>query len=56
MGGVKDMSWAAALVMSVTVQYALASFFYWREGNGGMSLAFAAYAVANIGLIRAGQE
>ena len=39
------------LIAIVTVLYAGVALAYWREKNPGMALAFAGYAVANVGLI-----
>ena len=44
-------TWALSLA---TVLYLLTSLDYAQQGNHGLSLAFVAYAVANIGLLWSG--
>ncbi len=50
------MSPAGWFVAAVTVQYVCAAALYYVQGNRGMALAFGAYAVANVGLIMAGEH
>lgn len=40
----------------VTIIYVSVAMNYWWNGQNGMAVAFAAYALANIGFIIAGQE
>lgn len=39
------------LLAIVAVIYALVAVSYWRSGDHGMTLAFVAYALANVGFI-----
>ena len=41
------------IVALVTVLYLLTSFGYFREAKWGLAVAFAAYGLANVGLILA---
>jgi hypothetical protein len=43
--------WLLAVVGTI---YLACSVNYWRDGDAGMALAFAAYALANVGFILAG--
>lgn len=47
---------AGVLVLVVGGIYALTAVFYFRENNIGMAIAFAAYALANVGLYMAGEK
>lgn len=42
---------SAALMGVVAVIYVGVAISFWRDNDPGMSLAFAAYAVSNLGLI-----
>lgn len=50
------MSAAGWLVSCVTVLYVGAAIAYARQKNYGMALAFGAYALANVGLVIAGEK
>jgi hypothetical protein len=51
MGGVKDMSWADLLIVSVTAHYLLAAAIYAWQGQVWLGWVYGAYALANFGLI-----
>jgi hypothetical protein len=41
---------SATLILAVAVVYTLVAYDQWRAGNPGMAVAWAGYAVANVGL------
>ena len=41
---------SAPLILAVAVVYTFVAFDQWRAGNPGMAVAWAGYAVANVGL------
>jgi hypothetical protein len=47
------MRWVEAIPVVTGLLYAAAAYGYFRLGEGGFGLAYAGYAVANIGLILA---
>lgn len=50
------MTWVESLPAFVGLLYLAAAGGYWQEGMRGLSLAYLAYAAANVGLIWAAAE
>ena len=50
------MTWPDTLPIVTGILYTAAAVGYWRQKNFGLSIAFAGYAFANIGLVWAALE
>ena len=44
---------SSPLILAVGVVYLVVAFDQWRQGSPGMALAWAGYAIANVGLAMA---